>query len=161
MRLNLSGNDAFAPAGGYPFRLWEGGQTIAEGVISKRVASVSATVYAQRGTIDAHLALYEPPTTVTSNVPDADGALVVDLDPDDQTLILKAYQADAEGVGLTETTLTVDVPTNRARQSYVVRLWVDNITGRIADEEDRDADSSVDDEATLPTGAYVTEMGVS
>lgn len=161
MRLNLSGNDAFAPAGGYPFRLWQGGQTIAEGVISRRVSSVSATVYAERGTADVHLALYEAPTTITNNTPDADGALVVDLDPDDATVVLKAYQAGADSVGLTETTLTVEVPTNRARQTYVVRLWVDNITGRVADDEDRDADSSVTDEAEIPTGVYVTDMSVT
>lgn len=160
-RVNLTGNGMFAPAGGYPFRLWAGGQTMIEGVIPKSVATVTATVYAEQGTADAHLALYEAPTSITSNVLDPDGALVVDLDPDDSTLVIKEYKSDAEGVGLTETTLSVDVPTNRAPATYIVRLWVDGITGRVADDTDRDDDGLTSDEPMIPTGVYVTDMRVA
>ena len=156
LRFNLTGNGQLAPAGGYPVRLWEGAETMIEGVIGPSANKVEASVYAEAGTVDAHLALYLAPTTVAG----ADGGRVEDLDPDDATLIVKAYQDDATAIGQTETALLVEVPTNRVRQSYVVRLWVDNITGRVADEDDRDADSSVADETQLPTGAILTSVVV-
>lgn len=155
-RLNLSGNGVFAPAGGYPLRLWVGGQLMAEGVISKAVTQVTATVYAEAGIADAHLAIYAPPSTSGG----ADEGRIEDLDPDDATVILKAYQEDALAVGQTETTLTIDMPTNRAPQTYVVRLWVDNLTGLVEDDIDRDADSLTSDETLLPTGVIVTAMAV-
>jgi len=160
-RLNLSGNAKFAPAGGYPFRLWPGGQLVAEGVVPRSAASVTAVVYSQSGTADVHLAIYEAPTSITSNVLSSDGALVVDLDDDDATIVVKSYRADALAVGLTETTLSVAMPTNRAAQTYVARLWADNITGRVIDSVDRDVDGLTSDETLLPTGVYVTSMDVA
>jgi hypothetical protein len=158
LRLNLSGNALMAPAGGYPFRLWDGGQLMAEGIVTKSVTQVTATLYAESGVADAHMAIFTMPQAVTLSVLDADGEKLVDRDPEDDELILKTYQADALAVGQTETTLTLDMPTNRARSPYVLRLWVDNITGRVADEEDRDADDSTADETLLPTGVVVTEI---
>ena len=155
-RLNLTGNGVLVPAGGYPLRLWVGGETMAEGVINKRVTKVSVTVYAEAGVADAHLAIFAPPSTSNGS----DEGRIEDLDPDDARVILKAYQADAESVGQTETTLELDIPTNRAPQTYVVRLWVDGITGLVDAEEDRDIDGLTSDEALLPTGVYVTAFEV-
>ncbi len=157
LRLNLSGNALMAPAGGYPFRLWDGGQTIAEGVVPKDVTQATAVVYAEAGFADAHLAIYEMPSAVSG----ADGAKLVDRDPEDDRVVVKTYQADALATGQTETTLTLNMPTNRAPSSYVLRLWVDNITGRVADDTDRDIDGATADETLLPTGLFVTEIRVS
>lgn len=152
VKVNLSGNGVLAPPGGYPLRLWSGGQTMIEGVVGKSVTSVSATLYTEAGTADIHLAIYSPPSTAGG----ADEGRVEDLDPDDATIVLKAYQADAEEVGQTATTLELDMPTNRTPQTYIVRLWVDNVTGRTEDDEDRDDDDLTSDEPLIPTGVIVT-----
>jgi hypothetical protein len=156
-RLNLSGNGILAPAGGYPLRLWAGGQMMAEAVLSKDVTQVTATVYAEAGIADAHLAIYAPPSTSSGS----DNGRIEDLDPEDATIILKAYQTDEAAIGQTATTLVLDMPTNRERQTYVLRLWVDNITGLVAEEVDRDIDGLTSDETLIPTGVYVTAMEVA
>ncbi len=163
VELNLCGNDRLVPPGGYPFRLWVGGQTIAQGVVPLSTATVTAKVYAESGTADVHMAIYAMPsmTTPGSGVIDPDGALVVDLDEDDETIVIKTYQADTLLVGKDEATLTLTMPTNRSARPYIVRLWADNITGAVTESEDRDGDASVADEVVLPTGIYITDVSVS
>lgn len=111
INLNLTGNGYFAPPGGYPFRLVDSGDVLASGVVRKGVVSVSAVLRTESGLADAHLALYEPPATLNAD----DGALV--------------DQEDITGLGTTAQTLTIAIPTSTVAQLYVVRLWVDGITG--------------------------------
>lgn len=129
----------------------------AEGVVNKSVSKVSASLYVESGVCDAHLAIYAAPTTTGGS----DGALLQDLDDDDATIVLKTYQSDAVGVGLVEKTLELDMPTNRQPSTYIVRLWVDNLTGQTTETTDRDADSSTSDEPAIPAGVQVTKIVVS
>ncbi len=157
LRLNLSGNDYLAPAGGYPFRLWPGGKLMAEGVIPKHAKTVTASVYTESGSSDVHLAIYATPSESRG----ADGELIVTRDEDDDSLILQTYQADANAIGSEAQDLTLTLPTDREPAVYVVRLWTDNITGQIAETADRDDDSTASDEPAIPTGVVVESVVIA
>lgn len=143
LRLNLNSSAYLVPAGGYPVRLHQGGQTLAEGVIPSTVETVTAKIKCESGTCDAHLAIYAMPTTSGGT----DGDVV--------------EQEDSTGIGVNETTVTLTVPTDVAVTPYVFRLWVDNITGKTADTEDRDGDDSVTDEPAIPAGVLINSIKVA
>lgn len=130
---------------------------MAEGVVPKHVTSVTAGVYTETGTADVHLAIYAAPSTVGG----ADGELIVTRDVDDDSLITKSYQEDAAAIGSEAQTLTLTMPIDRAPAVYIVRLWVDAVTGQTLETEDRDADSDETDEPPLPSGVVVTSMVVA
>lgn len=123
--VNLAANGLFAPPGGYPAVLTQAAEWVAIGVLPKGYVSVSATVKAAPGvttgggvapipnaptTADVHLALCSAPSAPGG----PDGPVVA--------------QADLLGVGSTQQTLTVNVPSGPP-QVYVVKLWADNFGG--------------------------------
>jgi hypothetical protein len=69
-------------------------------------------------------------------------------------------QVDLETLGITETELTLTLPTTGKPLPYIYRLWADNITGQEVDTVDRDADSpaNTEDEAKIPLGVSVTSI---
>lgn len=126
--LNLTPNGALVPPLGFPIVLSRQNETVAEGVLAKYAASVTATVVNVQGVTPAgsgtaptasnaataanvHLALFATPTTSGG----ADGAIV--------------EQTDLVGLGAVEQTITVSVPESTAPATYIVRLWVDGLTG--------------------------------
>lgn len=141
--VNLNAGGTFSAPRGYPVRLVRGGETIMSGVIPRGVASVTATLATEVGTASAHLALYAMPSV--SGGPDLAPVAQVDL-----ILTTKAGQS-----------LTVTVPSGLAPAAYVVRLWVDAISGSIADTIGRDGSTPVASEPRVPTGVLVSSISVT
>lgn len=126
LSASLAANGIFGVCGGFPLVLSAAGDTLVDGCIPKGMTSVSATVQTFTGTslvagaqvantpstASVHLALYASPQTGGG----ADGAV--------------AAQADVTGLSSSPQTLTVDVPsaTTDVPATYVVRLWVDELT---------------------------------
>jgi hypothetical protein len=132
LALNLAGNGYLTPPGGYPFVLWAGGQTFANGAIPKGASSITATVIANggvtptgsgsapananKGAPNAYLALFAMPTSSGG----ADGAEVA------------GTRVTVIGMSaLQSSTLTCTVPStsSAAPACYIARLWVDGLSG--------------------------------
>ncbi len=141
LNLNLNAAGTFSVCGGYPFRLLPAGDYVASGVIDKTVSSVSAIVQTEAGSANVHLGLFTMPATST----DGDNASLV--------------QTDAVVTG-TPQTVTVTVPT-AAPACYVVRLWVDSITGATADTISRDGSTAASLEPLIPVAVSVSSVTVS
>lgn len=114
-RLNLGPNARLWPAGGFPLRLWPGGDSVAIGAIPARYGTVTAEVRAERKA-DVHLALYRGPL-----LPDGADSLLV-------------AQADLSGLTQLSQTLTVTAPAlddEAEEQTGTVTLTADStaVTG--------------------------------
>jgi hypothetical protein len=119
---------------------------MAEGVLPPTVTSVTAKLKTEQGTASAHMAIYTMPTTTTAQQDNA-----------------SVEQEELTGIGVTESTLTLTCPTDVIPTPYVLRLWVDNLTGLESETTDRDIDSptSTTDEAPIPTGVSITSITVT
>lgn len=141
--MNLNAGATFTVPSGYPIRLLPAWDTMLSGVIPKSVAAVSATLQTESGTARAHLAIYTMPTTVNGS---------------DQALVA---QTDLAGLTSVAQTMTVTIPTTVAPACYIVRLWVDSITGSAADTVSRDGVTAVANEPKIPVAVKVTAVTVS
>lgn len=143
INANLNAGATFTVPGGYPIRLLSAWDSMLTGVIPQTVASVSAVVQTELGTASAHLAIYTMPATVGA----ADGAAVA--------------QTDLTGLTSVAQTITVTVPTTVTPACYVVRLWVDAVTGSNAETVSRDGVTAVANEPRVPVAVKVTSMTVA
>ncbi len=142
--MNSAG--VLCPPGGYPVRLLAARDNTLQGVISRWVATVSATVATEKGTANAHMALYTMPTASGGG----DGALIA------------GTQVDYVGLTSVSQMLTVTVPTSGvAPACYVVRLWVDSINGANPDTVSRDGLTAVANEPTVPVAMVVSSLSVA
>lgn len=132
MNANLCGNGYLSPAGGFPFRLTPQADGFLQGVLPKGTTQVNAVLAMEAGSCNAHLAIYATPTTTQPL--GSDGAL--------------ALQVDLTGIRTQAQTLTLNVPTTGIPATYVVRLWIDSVTGTIPGK-------------TAPAGAIVSSFTVS
>ena len=141
--LNLCPNGYFTPPAGFPIRLWVGGDTMLSGFIPKGASSIVVTAKCESGSANAHLAIFSAPTVSggndNGNVAQVDGVL----------------SASAQ-------TLTISIPNASstppvAPATYVVRFWVDTITGRVPGAV-RTGNGPAD---AIPSGVVVTSMQVS
>ena len=155
--MSLAGNGYFGVPGGYPVRLSAIGQMMLSGVVPKGSLSVSAVLYADN-IATAHIAIYAMPTTATSGVPGADGALIVDLDS--TGAVSRTYQTDAALLNASQT-ITLTLPTTKAPAPYVVRLWVDGIAQTKPDTIDRNADGVITTESAIPYGVTISQITVA
>ncbi|HJU21570.1 MAG TPA: hypothetical protein VJ891_03605, partial [Casimicrobiaceae bacterium] len=113
--VNLCPNGYLTPPAGYPIRLWLGGELMLSGVVPKGAASISVTAKCEMGTANAHLAIFTAPTTSGGN----DNGLVAEVDA---------------SLNASSQTMTLTIPSSSstppvAPATYVVRFWVDTITG--------------------------------
>lgn len=142
--MNLNSAASFGVPRGFPLRLVASNDSVLSGVIPPGVASVTATLATETGTANAHLALCTMPTSATGS----DLAVVV--------------QADLLGVTTKAgQSLTVVVPLAALPCCYVVRCWVDGITGKVADTISRDAVTTTTSEPQIPTGVIVASIVVT
>lgn len=143
--MNLNSAASFGVPRGFPLRLFAAGDSVASGVIPPWVASVTATLAAEMGTANAHLALCTMPTAAGGS----------DL----------AVVAQSDLVGLTTKTgqtITVAVPAGALPSCYVVRLWVDGITSRSADAIARDGGATLlANQPPIPVGVLVASVVVA
>lgn len=140
--MNLNPGGLFSVPGGFPLRLLAARDAMLSGVITSAVSSVSATVQTESGTANAYLALYTMPTTSNGS----DNAQVA--------------VTTVSGLTSTAQTMTVAVPSN-AQACYVVRLWVDTVTGSTADTISRDGSTATTAEPTIPGAVKVTSVSVT
>lgn len=140
---NRTYNGIMSPPSGWPVRLRVGQDTMVWGVVDKTATSVSATVQAFKSAT-VYLAAYNTPATVGGS----DNGLVVDYDTDGVTA-KTSYQTVLALDGL-ETTITLDLPSvdTHTAKPYVIRLWVTDVGGDVADTVARDA--SITDTTTQP-----------
>lgn len=120
LNLNTCANSYLSSPGGYPVRLWVGSETECQSVLPKGVTSVTATAKCEAGTATLKMAIYEMPATTS----DTDGAMI-----------------DQVSASLTtvESSLTLTMP-NESPQvptCYVWRLWITDVTGRVASGTER------------------------
>lgn len=145
--MNLNSAASFGVPRGFPLRLVASNDSVLSGVIPPGVASVTTTLATETGTANAHLALCTMPTSATSAT-GSDLAVVV--------------QADLLGVTTKAgQSLTVVVPLAALPCCYVVRCWVDGITGKVADTISRDAVTTTTSEPQIPTGVIVASIVVT
>lgn len=148
---NLNAAGSFSLPGGYNFRLSQAGAGMVQGIVPASVASVSAVLACEKGTCNAHLALYTMPNATPVNgaasTLSADGALVV--------------QTDLTGLGTTQQTITVTAPTGVQPVPYIVRLWIDSVSGFNAETISRDGSTLAANLPSIPTGVLVYSMTVA
>jgi hypothetical protein len=128
-----------------------------QGVIPVGVVSVTATVFAEQGTANVHLALFTMPTYVSTGTVSSDNALVVSSTNAATGLVTYA-QADIFGLAAASQSLTVNVPTGVQPVPYIVRLWADTITGYNVETISRDATTAAANLPPVPTGVQVLSM---
>lgn len=142
--MNLNSGGSFSVPRGYPVRLFAAGESMLTGVIPRGITSVTATLATEIGQANAHIGLF----TMPSSSGGSDLAPVVQTDL--TGLTTKAGQ-----------TISVAVPTTVAPACYVVKLWVDGITGTATDTISRDGVTLVANEPAVPTGVLVSSIVVS
>lgn len=143
INMNLNSAGYFSTPAGYPVRLSKATDTMLSGVLPNTYTTVSAVIQTEKGTANAHLALYTMPTTSGGN----DGALVV--------------QSDLVGLSTSQQTLTVTAPTSGLPTTYVVRLWVDSIAGSNPETISRDGTTAASALPSVPTGVKVASVTVA
>ena len=142
LSANLTQNGLLAPAGGFPFALYVGQETV-QAVTPKSAVTVVATVVPEY-IADVHIALYTAP----ANSGDPDGAPVL--------------QVDSLGVTSRGATLTITIPTTLAPAVYVARLWFDNALSGKPDTVTRDAAvTDTTKQPLVPFGVTVTNFQVT
>lgn len=144
LNMALTGNGYFAVVGGWPARLLAARETMLSGVVPKLTLTVSANVYTEAGTANVNLGLYTMPTTSGGQ----DGALVTSTTVSATTLPQTV-------------TLTVPDQTAASPLCYVVRLWVDSITGSSEDTVSRDGSTAVASEPYVPVAVVVSSVSVT
>lgn len=139
--MNLNAGNLMAVPGGYPIRLLTAIDAFLSGVVPKAAVSVTAIVQPEFGSANVHLALYAMPSTTTGS----DGAQVARTDVVGAT-------------STTPTTVVVTAPTGVLPAPYVVRLWVDGVTGTSQDTVSRDGTTAVAVEPRIPAAVRVLSV---
>lgn len=141
--MALAANGNMLVANGYPVRLLPALESMMQGVIPKGIASVSAVVATESGTANAHIGLFAMPTTSGGN----DNAVIA--------------QTDILGLTSSQQTMTVAIPTTALPACYVVRVWVDSITGSNAETIKRDGSTATNLEPNVPVAVVVSSVTVA
>jgi hypothetical protein len=143
MHMGLNAGGMMAVPGGYPLRLLPALDSMLSGVIPPTALGVTAVVKPELAAANVHLALYAMPTASGGG---------------DQALVA---QADALGItSAAQSTIAISVPMGTLPTPYVVRLWVDGITGANADTISRDGSTAPANEPAIPSGVLVYSVSV-
>lgn len=130
---NRTMTNVLSPPHGWPVRLSVGQDTVIWCLVDKTITTITATAAALK-TATLKMALFNAPATAGSG----DGTLVVDYDTDGVT-VLTSYSASLN-LGTIETSLALNVPdiSTHVAKAFVVKLWVESITGDASDTIIRD-----------------------
>ena len=142
--MNLNPGGRFSVPGGYPVRLLFARDVFLSGVVPKGTTSVTATLQTESGKANAHLGVFYMPSSVGGT----DGAPI--------------SQVDITGLTSTSTSFSISMPdpTANAPSCYVVRLWVDSITGSAPETISRDGTTAAASLPSVPVAVKVTSVTV-
>lgn len=143
IQMNLNAGNMMAVPGGYPLRVLPAVDSFLSGVVPKVATAVTAVVQPELGAANVHLALYAMPITSGGG----DNGQVA--------------RTDLTGVtSTTPTTISVSVPSGVVPVPYIVRLWVDGITGANQDTISRDGVTAASVEPKIPAALKVFSVSV-